>query len=78
MEIRAEFSSFHASISFFFPVVAIHFSSITELKLFSDDATNQTKKVICTQWINAFQANVFFLYSLKLLENQRLDVFIRH
>ena len=41
-------SIFHASVSFLFPGVTIHFSSITELKLFPDDATNQMKKVICT------------------------------
>ena len=40
-------SLFSMHSPFLFPVVAIHFSSITELKLFPYDATNQMKKVIC-------------------------------
>ena len=64
-------SLFSMFLSSLFPVVDIHFFSITELKLFPDDASNQLKKVMCTKRINAFQVNVFFLYSLKILENQR-------
>ena len=41
-------SLFSMPPSFLFHVVAIHFFSITELKLFPDDATNQMKKVTCT------------------------------
>ena len=38
------FPLFHASVSFLFPAVAIHFSSIIELKLFPNNTTDQIKK----------------------------------
>ena len=37
---------FHASVSFLFGAVAIHFSAINELELFPDDAKDQIKKLI--------------------------------
>ena len=66
---------FHASVSLLFPAVAIHFSSITELKLFPEEATDQrsNKEVICI-----FIYNMNFFCQHAFLFCATLNIFSQH